>query len=299
MASDGLFIIGSDNFDRALNLGLYPALAYLVMARGTQRNNVTTSWSAKAVKSSIGVRWPKCQSAIQVLIESGLASLVPSKVKSCPRYRLAPIEGDRIFLPNTLVDGSKDCTPPLRRIRESQSIDVLKLLISLYQFQNLADEHGIKWEWFHRPADVEYVMDLGQFKVWIALPKTVYRAYWDSDLARPWRRNTECFWDAIKTLDAMGLIERAWYVADADGELLYPFTAKVESAISDFITARDIPSSPGWSSHLQFLTLRHQSDPQFIGLYRTTFRTPHSSVTGQWLQEREQMEADILRRVNL
>ena len=295
MAGDGLFIIGSENFDRALDLGMYPALAYLVLARGTQRNNTTTAWSAKAVKNAIGVRWQKCHDAIGLLLEAGLVSTKPSKIKTRPLYRLAPIEGDKVFLPNALVDGLDDSAAPLRRIRETQSADVLKLLIAFYRLQNLADEHGINRDWLHNPAEVEYVMDLGQFAVWAVTRENVYRAQWDGELAKPWKRNPEGFWDALRALDSMGLIELAWYVTDADGELLYPFNQDVRDAIFDYIEAREIPSGPDWEGDWQFLTFRHQINPQFIGLYRVRFRTPHTSMTGEWAAEVQRMTADILK----
>lgn len=298
MASDGLFIIDSDNFDRALDLGMYPALAYLVLARGTQRNNLTTAWSAKAVKTAIGVRWQKCHDAIRELIDAGLASTQESKAKSRPLYRLAPIDGEKVFLPNTLVDGLDDAPAPLRRVRESQNPDVLNLLINFYRLQNLAGEHGINRDWLQNPADVEYIMEIGQFKVWTATVRNVYLTSWDGQLARPWKCNEEGFWKALKALDSMGLIELAWYVTDADGELLYPYSEDVRDAIASYIDAREIPSCPSWESSYQFLTLRHQSKPQFIGLYRTRFRTPHTSMTGEWSADVDRMQKDMMKMLN-
>lgn len=295
MASDGLFIIGHDNFCRALDLGMYPALAYLVLARGTQRNNLTTAWSAKAVKKAIGVRWHKCHDAIGELIDSGLVASRSSKVKSQPLYRLAPIEGDKVFLPNTLVDGLIGAPAPLRRIRESQNPDVLNLLINFYRLQNLADEHGVNRDWLQQPAEVEYLMELGQFRVWTATPENVYRASWDGDLARPWQRNHKGFWDALRALDGMGLIELAWYVTDADGESIYPYDEDIQDAIHGFIEAREIPSYPSWENSWPFLTLHHQSTPQFIGLYRVRFRTPHTSMTGEWWADVERMQQSMLK----
>ena len=297
MANDGMFIVGSDNFDRALDLGMYPALAYLVLARGTQRNNTTTAWSAKAVKTAIGVRWHKCHDAIALLLDAELISTKQGKARARPLYRLAPMEGDKIFLPNTLVDGLDDADAPLRRIRESQNPDVLKLLIAFYRLQNLAAEHGINREWLHNPADVEYIIDIGQFKVWEASPQGVMRTRWDGELAKPWVRSPDGFWTAVNALRNMGLIEVAWYVTDADGELLYPFSAEIQDAIQGFIDAREIPSQPTWGSDWQFLTLHHQDNPQFIGLYRVRFRTPHTSVTGEWLAEVKQMESNLIGRL--
>lgn len=297
MASDGLFIIGHENFERALELGLYPALAYLVLARGTQRNNLTTAWSAKAVKTAVGVRWHKARAAIEELIDSRLVSSRARSVKSRPMYRLSPIEGDKVFLPNTLVDGIESIPSPLRRVRESQNPDVLKLLVNFYRLQNLADEHGISRDCLHQPAGVDFIMELGPFKVWAAVVKGVYRTSLDGELAKPWQYNTDAFWDALKALDGMGLIELVWYVTDADGELLYPFNEDVRDAIENYIEACEIPSHLSWQGDCHFLTLRHQSKPQFVGLYRARFRTPHTAMTGEWASDIEQMQRDMLGRL--
>ena len=49
MRQGNFFAIGAVVFGKACELGMRPAVALLVMARGTLKDQATTSWSAQAV----------------------------------------------------------------------------------------------------------------------------------------------------------------------------------------------------------------------------------------------------------
>ena len=54
-------------------LGMNPAVAYLLLAQGTDANNRLTRWSATSLKTHTGVSWERGKPAIDQFIELGLA----------------------------------------------------------------------------------------------------------------------------------------------------------------------------------------------------------------------------------
>ncbi|MBX3492132.1 MAG: hypothetical protein KF899_04175 [Parvibaculum sp.] len=70
------------------NLGMNAAASYLVMARGTGRDNRTTSWSVNAIEKYTGLGRPRAKKAIQALTDHHVISVTRGGAK--PRYHLAP-----------------------------------------------------------------------------------------------------------------------------------------------------------------------------------------------------------------
>jgi hypothetical protein len=55
-------------------LGLNPAVAYLVLARGSGADNRTTAWSVNAIEGYTGIGRPRAKKAIDALM-TALASV--------------------------------------------------------------------------------------------------------------------------------------------------------------------------------------------------------------------------------
>src|SRR3954465_6693219 len=72
-AHDGFFAIDRRTWARACELGINPAVAYLVLARGSGGDNRTTAWSVNAIESYTGISRPRAQKAIGTLKSSGLS----------------------------------------------------------------------------------------------------------------------------------------------------------------------------------------------------------------------------------
>ena len=72
----------------ACRLGMNAAIAYLVLARGTGRSNLTTGWSVHAICSYTSISRSKARRAISQLISAGL--VVKTRGGSRPRYRIVP-----------------------------------------------------------------------------------------------------------------------------------------------------------------------------------------------------------------
>src|SRR5688500_16646261 len=118
----GFFAVGHDTFVRACELGLNPAAAFLVLARGTGGDNTTTKCSAEAGAERLGVRWTTAKAAILKLIEAAVITVEQASTR--PRYALAK-EGTLIWLPNAIIDGTGTGTPPVAQVRQAQDMMAL------------------------------------------------------------------------------------------------------------------------------------------------------------------------------
>lgn len=141
--ASGFFAVGRESFVRACGLGINAALAFLVLARGSNGSNTATAWSAEAAASRLAMRWTTAREAIRLLEQHQLATATRGKnTRARPRYKLE-LHGDLIWLPNSLVDGLPGGHPPLATIRQTQDVMVLRLLVELYSAQNLREDGGV------------------------------------------------------------------------------------------------------------------------------------------------------------
>ena len=81
------FIIDARTWARVCALGMKPAVAYLVLARFSGRDNVHTAASVKAIEKHTGIARGRAREAIQQLIAAGLVRQTQGGTK--PRYELA------------------------------------------------------------------------------------------------------------------------------------------------------------------------------------------------------------------
>src|SRR5438477_8718733 len=82
------FAVDRRCFHRACSLGLNPAVAYLIEARGTGRDHATTSWSRTSIQHKAGIRYRSAAEALAALIGDGLAR--QTKAGARPQYELVP-----------------------------------------------------------------------------------------------------------------------------------------------------------------------------------------------------------------
>jgi hypothetical protein len=69
---DGFFSIDRGAFRCAAAGGLNAALAYLIMARGTGRDNRKTQWSVNAIEKHTGISRPNAAKAVKGLLDRGI-----------------------------------------------------------------------------------------------------------------------------------------------------------------------------------------------------------------------------------
>jgi hypothetical protein len=153
---DGAFFaVDQRSFAKAISLGMNAAIVYLVLACGTGRDNLTTSWSVNAVEKYTGIGRSRVIEALNLLIAN---DLVRHKSKRKPSYKLVRFyeigkRGQRgrrrrdaqqwVWLPNTIVTSAANEIPPIERIRQSQNVAALRLFIDLYA------EHSTCGQWRH------------------------------------------------------------------------------------------------------------------------------------------------------
>lgn len=81
------FAVDQRLWDRVCALGLNPAVAYLVIARGTGGDNLTSSWSVNAIETHAGMGRIRAKAAVSALVAGGLIHRV--RAGSAPRYMIA------------------------------------------------------------------------------------------------------------------------------------------------------------------------------------------------------------------
>src|SRR6516164_761010 len=72
LASGGFFAINRGAFRCAAVGGLNAAVAHLVMARGTGRDNRTTQWSVHSIEQRTGISRPNADKAVKALLHRGI-----------------------------------------------------------------------------------------------------------------------------------------------------------------------------------------------------------------------------------
>ncbi|RYD74664.1 MAG: hypothetical protein EOP84_19525 [Verrucomicrobiaceae bacterium] len=289
------FAIGKSEWGAACDLGLNPAVMLLVMARGTGRDNMTTMWSAEAGFKHTGLAWRRGNEAIAKLCEAGL--VIKQKDGKRPRYKLSKPDDSNslIWLPNTLVTGAAQETPPLAKLRASQEKDHLRAFIELYGDHDLAGDGGLPRKLFYTPYEVrERICGFGPFEVmgFANRARTSFcRKY--GALERLWDTKTgteSAAWKFLGAIEGMGLVERLTYLAeseDAESELLHPLDGdehadKVCTAASTW--ASDLPGGFKYQVDEYDFVLpvpKHMAKAAIVGIMRLRYR-PKTSRTAAW-----------------
>ncbi len=70
--SSGFFSTDRGSFRCAAVGGLNPAIAHLLMARGTGRDNRTTQWSVHSIEQRTGISRPNAAKAVKDLLDRGI-----------------------------------------------------------------------------------------------------------------------------------------------------------------------------------------------------------------------------------
>jgi hypothetical protein len=175
-----------------------PAVAYLVLACGTDNHMAHTKWSVNAIETYTSISRLRAAEALQLLMQRQFIARAGGTWNR-PRYRLLAaaecravtsgaktLSGGRlalsttawIWLPNTVVTGAAGETPPVDLVRQTQDVMTLRLFVELYGEQHLRVDSGVRrdlvWEQLKRH-------DLGpaaEFRVWGFDPTPTLHARW-------------------------------------------------------------------------------------------------------------------------
>lgn len=284
------FAVGKSEWDKACSLGLNPAVALLVMARGTSRDNATTTWSCEAISAHTGITWRRARDAVALLESNGLVGKEKGGARPIRTLKIDMEEGAAIWLPNELVTGAGRETPPVRRLREGRDVDPLRLLIDLYLEQELTGDGGIARTLLRSPFKRELICGWGPFDVFGFKRAESSLANGVGVLSRYWKAKENVVWERVDALIGMGLLERIAYLAEGDdpnAELIHALDGDdhardVAQAAREFAEA--LPGGFSYEAAEYEFTLpvmKHMKQAAVVGVYRLRYR-PKTKRTAAW-----------------
>lgn len=302
------FAIDRGGWNRAVQLGMNCAVAYLVMARGTGADQVTTSWSANAIETNTSIPRHLAKKSIAKLNEAGLITTVKSGLR--PQYKLhQPEERDLIFLPNAIIDGASHETSPVELLRQSHNIDSLFIFVLLYASQNLPDDGGIEWRpsrGIRREYQQEHLGEVGRWKV-LGFNRARLQISKNADFAKHHIASVDelrRFTAAIELLISLGLVFEVEHLVDAysdDGVVMHPLplsdrdcepgeyaiTGAVIDAISELPQDYMLHRAGGCDAIVP--VAKHYSSVSLVGILRLRYR-PQTTMTASWLEQSDEWE---------
>ncbi|RJT26043.1 hypothetical protein [Buttiauxella izardii] len=287
---DGIFIIDRAVFLMACNLSLNAAVSLLVIARGSGRDNATTSWSHNAIAEYAGITRKRATDAVLLLIENGLVEQV--RAGSRPQYKIqiSELEDDYIFLPNSIVDGASDEIAPVRRLRQMHNVQLMRLFILLYSIHDLDNDGGMP------PAMTKKAQKQDLTHLYANEVMSVFSCSdWGYEYSWPWFARSalfnddatgfEAFQDGMRDLRSMGLIEAYGYVYEAsvdDAEIVGPTYGR--NVVEDLFEQLQRESSNRFNlqenGHFAIVP-KHIKTPDFRTVMRLRYR-PHTTKTSRW-----------------
>jgi hypothetical protein len=304
--------------------GINPAVAYLVQAWGTGRDNRTTSYSTNAIEKYTPIARSRAKAAVARLVDAGATRI--TKAGSRPRYYITPaheIAGCRarrhpepqwIWLPNELVTstGAVGEIPPVALVHNSGDPMLLRMLVDLYDAQNLVDDAGVSFrkEVWQRYSRVE----IGRYAEFI-IYGFLFTDEWCKtegsvgachlrDLTRKEQAAGEKagrdFWRRLTRLVALGLVEWVPHLvtnASDEAEIIHPYTDELgklaHDAAMNALTAAQRLRATTQGHRLAPVRDRH-TDAQMVGILRMRYRTK-SSLTAAWIaMDQERREAYVV-----
>lgn len=304
MNHGNFFAIGADEFAAACELGMRPAVSLLVMARGTGKDNATTSWSAQAIFERSGIAWRRAKEAIEVLAAADIIKVL--KKGKTPRYKISKPKDDSklIWLPNELVDGAGNEVPPITKLREAGELPLLQKFIELYAEHDIDNDGGLSrnlvWQTYSR----EIICPIGPFILYgfepkktlakAAGPLAVFNGAEDAD-------GNKGAWIILSPLLALGLLQKVSYMAESDehdSELIYPVNDETSQAVGVVHNWLEENGGEGFARQIGFyegigLAPKHIGKAAMVGLFRMTYRPKTGKTSRWWALERDQTEAMV------
>jgi hypothetical protein len=312
-----------------------PAMAYLVQARGTGVDNRTTAWSTHAVEQYTPMARSRAKEAIELLIKAKATKQISSSTR--PRYKLAPPheipaiveaaplpdhdyfadpppnpvskEPQWIWLPNELVTstGAAGELPPICLVHNTGDPMLLRLLVDLYDAQNLVDNGGVSfreviWQKYFRVEIGLYA----EFVIYGFLLAGGITVRTGSEVALPHMRDLSArekkagediardFWRRLARLTELGLVEWVPHLVTNDSdraEIIHVYADDLAElahrAARSALTLDQRARADTHGHKLAPLRKLEHEDAQMIGVLRMRYRAK-SSLTAAWIAINQQ-----------
>lgn len=218
-------------------------------------------------------------------------------------YSIAAPELDKaepewIWLPNAIADGLRGETPPVEILRQSNSIDAIRMFANLYADHDIRDDAGLPWrsnEGIRRLFERKEINRQGEYVVW-GFPTwqtTVSSTLLAVSEFKRVRGSWDGFWNAEHVLVDTGLMQYVAHLVhshDEQGEVFHPMPIREEGEPAEvrlaFAARRAAEAMiPSHAETSKFWTLapvkRHMRDVQLVGIARLRYR-PQTSATASW-----------------
>jgi len=286
------FSLDRKQWSGVCDLGMNPALLYLVLARGSDKSNTMTSWSANALEKYTAVSRTRAQSARETLLKSGYVKVI--KRGKHPKYELLRSSGfqakrDEIWLPNELITSAAGEVTAIERVRQTADVMRLRLLIDLYHQQNLVDDCGIARACVFYSYDRKRIAKSGIFTIWGFSRSATYHCYANNEAVSPHHfRDGALFFERFGTLCDLGLIVVTPYLCESDApdaEIIHPlgsvFDCEDLSLVVGEAVMRMLPEQYEHETDFHEFVVpvpHHVGHVAVVGIAQTLFR-PRTSLT--------------------
>jgi hypothetical protein len=238
---------------------------------------------------------------------------------------LVPDKPQHVWLPNAIVDGAGDETPPLALLRQMQDVRRLQLFVALYDNHNLPNDGGISRVFLYQKHTMSKVGQRGSFTVWGFIPADVTCSGGGSPLPKMFLKGQKGedgkdfgwgdFWLALDGLKDCGLVDFIPHVFESDepeAEMLHAYPIddgacepwELSAAIAAHAAgmACSTAGQREWAvqqaRHLLLMS-SHVAKLAVIGIARLRYR-PRTRMTAAWFaKSKEQSETwrDVYERI--
>ena len=362
------FAVEYDAWPSVCGLGPNAAVAYVVLARFTGRDNTHTAASVQAIEKYTGMARGRAQESIDQLIRARLVERVPESPRTRPRYvmrswrdahadivtahlpaveavRRGEVHGKRapskeelaatrdaglilpsgngswkandpsternlVWMPNAFVTGtSAGEVPPLRRLRETGTVDALRLVVDLYAAHHLADDGGVSPRVVSQPWERHVITTTDHYGVlgftrskgmFNGKPGPISGSF--NNQSRAWNgfNASGDAWKTMDTVQRLGLVEVVTTLFEGpEGEPMFSIKHEPLADAPDANAIRAcgthaLFAAEAWGGNTfaqwrdnhpeeqhALMVPRHVENATLRGIYRLRYR-PRTNATARW-----------------
>jgi hypothetical protein len=285
------FAIDKYQWAGVCELGLNVALLYLLLARGSDKSNRFTIWSANSLEKYTGVTRRRAKEAKICLLGSEYVNVIcggKNPKYELPRSPAFQEKRDEIWLPNELITGAVDEVTAIERVRQTGDVMRLRMLVDLYHQQNLVDDCGVARECIHESYERKRIAESGIYTIW-GFSCDAMSCFPQNEAVSPHHvGDSDLFLERFNTLRDLGLVEVKPYLCETDkpdAEIIHPldsvFGCEDLSLVMEEAVLNMLPDQYSGECCMHDFVVpvpRHIGNAAVIGIVQTRYR-PKTSLT--------------------